>query len=84
MQAEGGKVRIERRQNVAWLIAADLVVTRQVSTVGFDVGDTGTAADTLKQCATDPTKYYNADNSEELKQAYMDIALKLSSLYLSR
>jgi len=55
-----------------------------VYTVGFDVGDTGTAADTLKQCATDPTKYYNADNSEELKQAYMDIALKLSSLYLSR
>ena len=55
-----------------------------VYTVGFDVGETGTAADTLKQCATDPTKYYNADNSEELKQAYMDIALKLSSLYVSK
>ena len=55
-----------------------------VYTVGFDVGETGTAVDTLKQCATDPTKYYNASNGEELAQAYQDIALKLSSLYLSK
>jgi hypothetical protein len=55
-----------------------------VYAVGFDVGETGSAVDTLKQCATDPTKYYNASNGEELTQAYQDIALKLSSLYLSR
>ena len=55
-----------------------------VYTVGFDVGETGTAAETLKQCATDSTKYYNADDGEELKQAFRDIALKLSSLYLSK
>jgi Flp pilus assembly protein TadG len=55
-----------------------------VYTVGFDVGETGTAVDTLKQCATDPTKYYNADNNEQLKLAYQDIALKLSSLYISK
>jgi len=55
-----------------------------VYTVGFEVGQTGTAADTLKQCATDPTKYYNADDGEQLKQAFRDIALKLSSLYISK
>ena len=56
-----------------------------VYTVGFDVGVIRARPPTrCKQCATDPTKYYNADNSEELKQAYMDIALKLSSLYLSK
>ena len=30
------------------------------------------------------TKYYNADDGDELKQAFRDIALKLSSLYLSK
>ncbi|KAB2937859.1 MAG: VWA domain-containing protein [Hyphomicrobium sp.] len=56
-----------------------------VYTVGFDIGsDSSTAAQTLRQCATDPTKYYNAGDGEELKQAFRDIALKLSSLYISK
>ena len=55
-----------------------------VYTVGFDLGGNQTAIDTLTQCATDPTKFYNADDGEQLKQAFRDIALKLSSLYLSK
>jgi Flp pilus assembly protein TadG len=56
-----------------------------VYTIGFDVGGaTSTAAQTLSQCATDPAKFYNADDGEELKQAYRDIAVKLTSLYLSK
>lgn len=56
-----------------------------VYTVGFDVGGANTAASQLlSKCASDPTKYYNADDGVELKQAFRDIALKLSSLYLSQ
>jgi hypothetical protein len=56
-----------------------------VYTVGFDVGGPSTtASQLLSQCATDPTKYYNADDGEDLKQAFRDIALKLSSLYISK
>ncbi len=55
-----------------------------VYTVGFDLGGNQTAIDTLSQCATDSSKYYNADNGEELKQAFRDIALKISQLYLTQ
>jgi Flp pilus assembly protein TadG len=56
-----------------------------VYTVGFDIGGTNTTAyQTLSQCATDPTKIYNAVDGEQLKQAFRDIALKLSSLYISK
>ena len=56
-----------------------------VYTVGFDVGGANSSASQLlSQCATDPGKYYNADDGEELKQAFRDIALKLSSLYISK
>ena len=56
-----------------------------VYTVGFDLGGNQTAIDTLTQCASDPSKFYNAANDGvQLKQAFRDIALKLSSLYLSK
>ena len=55
-----------------------------VYTVGFQLGGNQTAIDTLNQCATDPTKFYNAADGEQLKQAFRDIALHLSSLYLSK
>jgi hypothetical protein len=29
-------------------------------------------------------KFYNADDGDQLKQAFRDIALKLTSLYLSK
>jgi Flp pilus assembly protein TadG len=56
----------------------------EVYTVGFGDGITNSAKDVLSNCATDAGKYYNAKDDEELKQAFRDIALKLSSLYISK
>lgn len=56
----------------------------EVYTVGFDLGGNQTAISTLQSCATDSTKAYNADNGEQLKAAFRDIALKVSSLYLTK
>jgi Flp pilus assembly protein TadG len=55
-----------------------------VYTVGFQLGGNKTAIETLNQCATEPGKFYNADDGDQLKQAFRDIALKLTSLYLSK
>ena len=55
-----------------------------VYTIGFDLGGNQTAIDTLSSCATDPTKFYNAASGEQLRQAFRDIAVKISNLYLSR
>jgi hypothetical protein len=56
-----------------------------VYTVGFDLGGKNTTAyQTLSQCATDPTMAYNAEDGDQLKQAYYDIGLKLAKLYLSK
>jgi len=55
-----------------------------VYTVGFQLGGNQTAIDTVNQCATDSGKTYTADDGEQLKQAFRDIALKLTSLYLSK
>ncbi|MDP1911351.1 MAG: pilus assembly protein TadG-related protein, partial [Hyphomicrobium sp.] len=56
-----------------------------VYTIGFDIGGTNTTAyQTLSQCASDPTMAYNAEDGDQLKQAYYDIGLKLAKLYLSK
>jgi len=56
-----------------------------VYTVGFQLGgEYSDAYQTLYQCASEPGKFYSADDGEQLKQAFRDIALKLSSLYLSK
>ena len=60
-----------------------------VYTIGFDLGGNQTAIDTLSQCATapakptDPVQFYNVTSGVQLQQAFHDIALKLTSLYLS-
>lgn len=56
----------------------------EVWTVGFNVGKSSLAAQTLKACATDETKYYNADDGDELETAFIDIAVKLTTVYLSK
>ena len=56
----------------------------EIYTVGFGDGITSSAKDVLNSCATEPGKFYEAKDEEELRQAYRDIALKLSSLYLSK
>jgi Flp pilus assembly protein TadG len=55
-----------------------------VYTIGFQLGGNQTAIDTLNQCATDAGKTYTADDGDQLKKAFRDIALKLTSLYLSK
>jgi hypothetical protein len=55
-----------------------------VYTVGFGIGSNQTAVNTLTQCATDSTKFYNAADGTQLQRAFRDIVIKLSSLYLSK
>ena len=59
--------------------AADI----EVYTVGFDLGGNSTAISTLNYCATDPGNAYLAEDGEALRQAFRDIALKISTLYLA-
>lgn len=54
-----------------------------VYTVGFDLGGNNTAIQTLTYCATSAGHAYQADDGHQLKQAFRDIALKISALYLS-
>jgi Flp pilus assembly protein TadG/Tfp pilus assembly protein PilX len=55
----------------------------KVYTVGFALGGNATAIHTLQTCATDNSTYYNATNGTELKQAFRDIAMKITPIYLS-
>lgn len=55
-----------------------------VYTVGFDLGGNNTALNMLRDCASGPTQFYQADDGEQLKQAFRDIALKISNLYLTK
>ncbi|MEW5963109.1 MAG: Tad domain-containing protein [Pseudomonadota bacterium] len=55
-----------------------------VYTIGFDISSGSTAAATLQQCASSDQTFYMASNGEQLRQAFRDIALQISTLYLSR
>ncbi len=55
-----------------------------VYTVGFDLGGNQTAINTLSYCASSTSTFYNAANGNDLRQAFRDIALKVSDLYLSQ
>ena len=44
----------------------------------------GATGETSPACATEPGKFYDAKDPEEIKQAFRDIALKLSSLFRNR
>lgn len=56
----------------------------EVYTVGFDLGGNQTAINTLKNCASSQQNFYEAEDGEALKNAFRDIALKISTLYLSQ
>lgn len=56
----------------------------EVYTVGFELGGNQTAIDTLASCATDPSHAYIANNGNDLKHSFRDIALKTTDLYLSK
>lgn len=53
----------------------------EVFTVGFQVSTTAKAL--LMNCATDASHYYDATSGDALKQAFRDIALKISTLRIS-
>jgi hypothetical protein len=56
----------------------------EVYTVGFQLGGSKLATDTLSKCATDASHFYNSSTGDALKAAFRDIALKISTLYLSQ
>lgn len=56
----------------------------EIYTVGFQLGGSQFAIDTLSSCATDANHFYNSSTGDALKAAFRDIALKISSLYLSQ
>jgi hypothetical protein len=51
--------------------------------VGFAITQGGEADTTLAQCATSPTPYYNAEDGNQLRAAFRDIALKISTLRIA-
>jgi Flp pilus assembly protein TadG len=53
----------------------------EVYAVGFQVSSA--ARTLLKNCATDESHYYDATSGEALRQAFRDIALKISTLRLA-
>lgn len=55
-----------------------------VYTVGFQLSQYGASRETLRQCATDDSKFFSAENGDALRQAFRDIALQISTLYLTR
>ncbi|MGL4397663.1 MAG: pilus assembly protein TadG-related protein [Hyphomicrobium sp.] len=60
----------------------------EIYTVGFDLdslpaADKARATDTLQTCGSDLSHFYYAQDNEQLKQAFRDIAIKLSTLYIA-
>lgn len=55
-----------------------------VYVVGFALGGNNTAINTLRNCASDETKFYNAEDGEALRLAFRDIALQIAKLRLSQ
>jgi Flp pilus assembly protein TadG len=55
-----------------------------VYTVGFALGGNQTAISTLRNCASDTSKFYEASDGAELRQAFRDIALQVAKLRLSQ
>lgn len=78
--AVNGSSAVQARKLCAGMKKAGITVY----TVGFDLGDQQTAMDTLQQCASDPGKFFDAKNGEELQQAFRTIAIQLSQLHLSQ
>lgn len=56
----------------------------EVYTVGFDIEDNRNALNTLENCASDKSKNYTVETGEQLKQAFRDIAIRLTELHISK
>lgn len=55
-----------------------------VYTVGFHLEGNQLAINTLRSCATDESHFYNSTTGDELRQAFRDIALKISTLRVAK
>jgi hypothetical protein len=56
-----------------------------VYTVGFQIGGEGsTAYQTLKQCASSPDKFFNAEDGVKLRDSFTAIAQEIATLSLSQ
>lgn len=55
-----------------------------VYTVGFGLGQTGSAVDTLRGCASEPHMFYNTTTGDELRNAFRHIATSIAAPILSR
>jgi Flp pilus assembly protein TadG len=55
-----------------------------VYTVGFEVGQTGSAVDTLRGCASEPHMFYNTTTGDELRAAFRHIATSIAAPIISR
>ena len=57
-----------------------------VYTVGFALsgGTSSTSYQTLKQCASSPDKFFNAEDGDELRLSFRAIALEVAKLSLSQ
>lgn len=82
----GGNVNVTSSASQAVAICTDMKAKNiEVFTVGFQMSAASqTAITTLQNCATDASHYYDAEDGEKIKQAFRDIALKISSLYLTK
>jgi hypothetical protein len=52
-------------------------------TIGFEIGTSGSAYETMQQCASTEEHFYNASNGEELRMSLRDIAMQVSTLRLA-
>ncbi|MEO0729874.1 MAG: VWA domain-containing protein, partial [Pseudomonadota bacterium] len=55
----------------------------EVYAVGFEVGSSGQAYDIMNYCASSSEHFYNAENGNQLRAAFRDIGLKVSTLRIS-
>lgn len=53
-------------------------------TIGFDLAGNSSALTMLKNCATSPDQFFQADDGTDLKVAFQDIADQLSDLHISK
>jgi hypothetical protein len=54
----------------------------EVYTVGFQLGGSAVAIDTLSKCATDANHFFNSSTGDQLKAAFREIAMRISTLHI--
>jgi Flp pilus assembly protein TadG len=79
-KSPNGTSTTQARQMCTAMKAAGITVY----TVGFGLGDAGSAVTTLQQCASEPHMFYNTTTGDELRNAFRHIATSIAAPILSR